>query len=122
MNDDGGIPVTIHEEEGVSAAEVIMTQLHAGGKFDNTHSLWGPAWCRRFGCECAVGLARITDLARWQRTLCAVRTWRDGEAPRSVGDADGRTGTVRFLASTGTFSNVDYSFETLKSACASWPF
>ena len=129
VRDNGrGIPVDIHQEEGVSAAEVIMTQLHAGGKFNNTDDS-GNAYKVSGGLH-GVGVSVVNALSEWLE----LTVWRDDTEYRArfehgdcvvhvypVGPAPGMRGTqVRFLAAAktnipdGTFSNLDYSFKTLE--------
>src|SRR5476651_373677 len=119
VRDNGrGVPVDIHKEEGISAANVIFTQLHAGGKFDqNSYKVSGGL--HGVGAAVVNALSSQLDLRIWRNGKEYFMRFRHGEPEKDlelVGDApEGKRGTeVTFLPSTGTFTKTEYDFATLE--------
>ncbi len=119
VHDNGrGVPVDIHREEGVSAANVIMTQLHAGGKFDqNSYKVSGGL--HGVGAAVVNALSEHLDLRICRNGKEYFMRFRHGEPDKDlelVGDApEGKRGTdVTFLPSKPTFTKTEYDFSTLE--------
>ena len=118
VKDNGrGIPVDTHKGEGVPAAELIMTTLHSGGKFDdNSYKVSG-------GLH-GVGVSVVNALSEWLELVIFRNekqhqiTFKMGEAAgplEIIGDAVGQSGThVTFMPSTEIFAHINFEFSTLE--------
>ena len=118
VSDNGrGIPVDLHEEEKISAAEVIMTQLHAGGKFDNNSY-------KVSGGLHGVGVSVVNALSEWleltiyreeSKHFLKFKNGNSIEPIKILGSAEGKKGTeITFKPSEKVFSQTEFHFSTLE--------
>ena len=112
-----GIPVEMHQDEGISAAEVIMTQLHAGGKFDN-NSYKVSGGLHGVGVSVVNALSEWLELKIFRESKEHFIRFENGNSVNPIeekGSSNGQKGTVlTFKPSTETFTKTEFVFSTLE--------